>query len=105
MNKTQSCLSREVLDQIGRDEILPNELQGIEDHVSECEHCRDLFAAVTAEPDWSDAILPILREQRGAMPGIVEADKSGGHDSSLKLLGPTDDPHMLGRIGSYEVTG
>ena len=105
MNKTQSCLSREVLDQIGRDEILPNELQCIEDHVSKCEHCRDLFSAATAEPDWTVGILPILRERRDAMPGIVEADQSGGHDSVLSLLGPTDDPRMLGRIGSYEVTG
>lgn len=105
MNKTQSCLSREVLDQIGRDELLPNELQCIEDHVSECERCRDLFAAVTVEPDWSDAILPILREPRAAMPAIGDTDQSREPDSALSLLGPTDDPHMLGRIGSYEVTG
>ncbi len=25
--------------------------------------------------------------------------------SILRLLGPTDDPHKLGRIGSYEVVG
>ena len=105
MNKTQSCISREVLDQIGRDEILPSELQCIEDHVSECEHCRDLFAAVTAQPDWTDGILPILREQRDATPEIAEAELSCGHDSVLSLLGPTDDPRMLGRVGPYEVTG
>lgn len=105
MTKMQSCLSREVLDQIGRDEILPNHLQFIEDHVSECEHCRELFATVTTEPDWTEEILPVLRERRGATRDTAEADQSCGNDSALSLLGATDDPRMLGRIGTYEVTG
>ena len=32
-------------------------------------------------------------------------DGSGAVEQFRKLLGPTDDPHMLGRIGTYEIIG
>ncbi len=40
----------------------------------------------------------------------LHEDQGDGHEeqsleSVLKLLGPTDDPHKLGRIGTYEVSG
>lgn len=111
MNHTQSCLSKEVLQRIGHDEILPDDLRAIEDHVSQCEHCRGLFAEATVEPAWAETILPVLRDRSHDLPGAGngansgEADQWIGNEAALRLLGPTDDPRMLGRIGPYEVTG
>ena len=105
MNKTQSCLSKEVLNRIGQDEILPDELRSIEDHVSQCAHCRDLFTAATVEPAWAETILPTLRDRNRDLSIVEEADQWAGSEVVLSLLGPTDDPRMLGRIGPYEVTG
>ena len=43
------------------------------------------------------------------LPLSLDHDEHGTEgeslESILRLLGPTDDPHMLGRIGSYEVVG
>jgi uncharacterized protein (TIGR03067 family) len=105
MNQTQSCLSKETLDRIAHDEILPDELRCIEEHVSECEHCRGLFTAEATQPDWTESILPILCEGADELTEIDDGGTCSGHDSVFSLLGPTDDPQMLGRIGTYEVTG
>ncbi|MBC7815399.1 MAG: protein kinase, partial [Planctomycetaceae bacterium] len=36
---------------------------------------------------------------------LAADDGKSAHADVLALLGPTDDPHMLGRIGTYEVIG
>lgn len=103
-NKTQSCLSSDVLEQIGRNEVSPDELIAIESHVSQCARCRDLFDSDYSSSQWSDVIKPALSESRMAVTSTD--DDAADHSSAiLKLLGPTDDPNMLGRIGNYEIVG
>ena len=103
-NKSQSCLSFQVLDQIAQNEVSPNELLSIEEHVSECQYCREMLDGQYTSSQWSELIRPALSESQ--MPGSSAADDGADHSSAiLKLLGPTDDPNMLGRIGNYEIVG
>lgn len=104
LNKIQSCLSSQKLEQIGRYEVSPNELLAVEEHLSECENCRAMFDSHYASPQWSEDIRPALSES--SFSASTMADDGVDHSSAmLKLLGPTDDPDMLGRIGNYEIVG
>ena len=118
-NSAPSCLSAELLAQIGQNEVSPDELSSIEEHVSGCAHCRELFDDCFTSAQWRHDIRPALFEPREAddFDFAAEREPSGGgwHNESLDgphctaslpdLLGPTDDPHMLGRVGGYEVVG
>ncbi len=105
----QTCLSAELLRQLSHDELSPAELKDVEDHVSDCERCRQLLEVPQSDPQWQDEIVPILRTPLESPHVAGDHDERGCEgeslESILRLLGPTDDPHMLGRIGSYEVVG
>ena len=105
----QECLTAERLRQLADNELPPRELSGIEDHVSVCERCRNFLEASTVDSQWQDQILPILKEPQDHPHCTGERDDLGHEepllDSVLRIFGPTDDPHKLGRIGTYEVTG
>ena len=104
LNQNFACLSIQLLDQIGQNEVSPDELLSIEEHVSECLRCRELFDSVYSSRQWSEHIRPALTETE--MSVSCTSDDEANHQSAvLKLLGPTDDPHMLGRIGNYEIVG
>ncbi len=93
-----------MLEQIGRDDVSPDQLLTIEEHVSECPRCRELFDSHYTSTQWSELIQPALSESQ--MPLTSVADDEAHHSSAiLKLLGPTDDPNMLGRNGNYEIVG
>ncbi len=105
----QTCLSAELLRQLSHDELSPAELKDVEDHVSDCERCRQLLEVPQSDSQWQDEIVPILRTPLESPHVAGDHDERGCEgeslESILRLLGPTDDPHMLGRIGSYEVVG
>lgn len=109
MQSPQTCLSDEVLWQLSHDELSPAALKDVEDHVSDCERCRTLLEVPQSDPQWQDEIVPILRAPLESPHVVGDHDEHGTEgeslESILRLLGPTDDPHMLGRIGSYEVVG
>ena len=84
-------------------------------HLGECESCRAYLEAKAAEAEtWKEA---------GALLQPGEFDEAGtssfsagtivggvGHEpiaiqSVLDQLAPTDDPHRLGRLGNYEISG
>lgn len=85
-------------------ELSGAELQKLEEHLSACSACRAALDDLVADAQaWSDA--------RGCLaePGETEtypqAEKRGLLECYRSLLGPTDDPRMLGRVGSYEIVG
>lgn len=82
--------------------------QAVQHHIEQCESCRlTLQAMVAAEPEWADAQSQ-LRETE-FHPIDSSDDPQATQDIQvnriLNLLGPTDDPKMLGRLGSYEISG
>lgn len=107
MKNQQSCLSAEILRQLSHDELPPGELESIEEHVSGCDRCRNLLETAQSDPQWQGEIVPILRAPLESPLATADYNDSGNNHESLRsilqLLGPTDDPHMLGRIGPYEV--
>lgn len=81
------------------------ELRVFEQHLDTCAKCRAELDQQTASPaEWN--------ELQSSLSG---GDEPAGYDSreSLrseletyrKLLGPSDDPQMAGRIGTYEIIG
>jgi serine/threonine protein kinase len=53
---------------------------------------------------WREEMRAALSSDREGPP-LPEQDDDAFHQRVLTLLGPTDDPRMLGRIGPYEITG
>ncbi len=98
------CLNDDTLHKLGSGECTPIELSRCEEHVSQCHNCRELLETRSLDDCWKHELLPAFHNSMAAVSTERE-----NHDSvlqaALKLLGPTDDPHMLGRIGSYEVVG
>ncbi len=106
----QTCLSPELLKRLAHDELSPVDLIELEEHISGCDRCRDLLDVAQSDPQWQSEIVPILQARSELLRANVEHDEEVGHESEslqsiLRLLGPTDDPHMLGRIGPYEIVG
>jgi serine/threonine protein kinase len=109
MKSLSACLTSETLIQLGHDELTPAELRAVEDHLSDCELCRNRLGDAETDELWRDQIAPALKSPTDAPRSAhsLELDPlpESSLDSVLKLLGPTDDPQMLGRIGTYEIVG
>ncbi|TVS07952.1 MAG: hypothetical protein EA424_29170 [Planctomycetaceae bacterium] len=90
----------------------PQETRALQEHLDECESCRQAMDEACASPaDWI-AVRLSLGESR-AVPSCPRDDSRFAAETASEeraayyrsLLGPTDDPRMLGRIGSYEIVG
>ena len=105
MNQTSSCMAERDLEQLAHDELAPEELNRIEDHLSECSYCQKLLDIGSTGTSWCSEIRQVLATSSESSASFDLADESADDKSILQMLGPSDDPHMLGRIGSYEVIG
>ena len=90
-----------------------------EEHLSSCDRCRVAMAGRIGDQQWwheaeqslQSADLAEGREPSDDTPDgsrRTANDSTDEHETTdelLKLLGPTDDPRMLGRLGAYEVLG
>lgn len=106
MMDSKTCLSAKTLTQLTTGELAPATVREIEAHVDDCNRCRELLDS-ESDPRWRHEIWPVLRtrelEAFEPVDGFDEEHELHSSSSVLQLLGPTDDPHMLGRIGSYEI--
>ena len=100
-----TCADDAALEALVSGTLAPDRERALEAHLGGCAACRSRLDALAASPErWST-----VREQLSAG---AEAD---GEDAvppipalaSLiqKILAPSDDEHMLGRLGPYEITG
>jgi serine/threonine protein kinase len=109
INQREACLTKDSMERLALGELPAAELAQLEEHIGSCERCRHMLESASLDSQWNDEVLPVLRTLSDAN-GFLDELEEGGHDeqsleSLLKLLGPTDDPRKLGRIGTYEVTG
>ena len=112
INDSVACVTPERLRELAENDVSPAEWQQLEDHVTVCANCRRIMEEAGDEAQWQQEMREALSGDRSS--DDVEFDsgiESGQSDldsslqSLLSLLGPTDDPRMLGRIGPYEITG
>ncbi|MBS0264452.1 MAG: protein kinase [Planctomycetes bacterium] len=106
---TGACLTDDLLQQLAHDELSPAKLAEVEEHVGHCDCCRAALELASSDAQWTNEIQPVLQRPAEPLPEWDECEELGidtpRYESVLQLLGPTDDPNMLGRIGSYEVVG
>ncbi len=107
-DQSRVCLTAESMVRLAQGELPAAEMMFIEEHVERCEKCRNMLES-SLDSMWHDNVLPVLQTTSEDFEKLHE-DRGYGHEehtleSLLKLLGPTDDPHKIGRIGTYEVIG
>ncbi|MBL8873392.1 MAG: serine/threonine protein kinase, partial [Planctomycetaceae bacterium] len=92
-----------------------------EDHLAHCEPCRQLLSQAAADSrSWEKAKrflnpnqepvatvrdIASISEQSAPLGTLADHNPESLTQQTIKLLAPTDDPQMLGRLGPYEVSG
>ena len=108
MKPSSVCLPKSEIPLLLSGDLTPDEVAAAESHLAECEACRSAIESMIADSRWWDDARNSL-----AVAATRSADQANAvHDTDppstqqmLELLGPTDDPAMLGRIGVYEIAG
>ncbi|MFK7817742.1 MAG: protein kinase, partial [Planctomycetaceae bacterium] len=101
-------------DRLTLERLLAEQLQGDEEtavlvHIETCEGCRNQLAAIAGHAELDPEIREHFTDESFDGPGaatVLEGEAEEADIEQIKaLLGPTDDPQMLGRIGHYEING
>ena len=100
-----ACADDAALEALVSGTLTPDRERALEAHLGGCAACRDRLDALAASPEsWST-----VREQlsTGADADGEDAVPPIPALASLiqKILAPSDDDRMLGRLGPYEITG
>ncbi len=109
MPDTQTCQPQRI-EAFLNGQLSTREEQEFTAHLENCVACRGLLDEAAAVPDtWNRAGVFLKEDEfdRTAAPdGDDEPQTTGPQiQQVLEMLLPTDDPHMLGRLGTYEVSG
>lgn len=105
MRTQQSPCDQQFVARFLADELSDRETQEFEAHLAACESCRRQLADQTAsEGEW-DTLRRSLQDSDDHFSTALRDPASDELSGCRQLLGPTDDPRMMGRIGTYEVTG
>ena len=110
LQKNSAC-SVELIDRY-LDESLPgDDEQALLDHLQQCPDCCQRMQHKAADGDTWNQAESFLKDEAYDVVSLSSESHEGakGHsvqiDSVLGILSPTDDPDMLGRLGSYQVSG
>ena len=101
------------------DTLSETEQQRVEDHLCQCQRCRNVISDSAAEEDWWGHAGEYLRVDSwdnvsetavfSTSIDLPEWPSDGRNPLALRQirewLDPTDDPRMLGRFGGYEIVG
>lgn len=101
------------------DDLLESLLEGrlslaaaaeLELHLEICADCQNRLDRLAAEPEEWQEVRERLSESdlsEGSLshPGAERERRTGAAMSITEYLAPTDDPHMMGRLGAYEIAG
>lgn len=100
--KVDSCNERSIVRFLQGALSLSEETQ-LERHLDHCDDCCDRLDSLTANPhQWKEVAAELTKTQSPIAGG---ANDEVNDDVALDFLGPTDDPHSLGRLAGYEIAG
>jgi len=116
MKLSTECLEVAQVELLLQGNLNPHEYATAQEHLEICEPCRKRVEETIGPEQWWGDVQSVLRESQGnsLADGRERSgdafydytpDGSRRNANILDLLGPTDDPNMLGRIGSYEIVG
>ncbi len=122
MNLSTECLEASQVDSLLLGNLTPKEYEAAQDHLERCKTCRSRVEATIGPEQWWSDVQSVLRSNASLQVAaslrdaedfrVEEIDVDAASlgetrlsESVLDLLGPTDDPNMLGRIGPYEIIG
>ena len=103
-----SCYDAKQLEQFVAERISEVDESAIVHHLTECADCQRALEQVTAGGAvWSNLNRYFQgRESETQRTDVFESTSTdAAYEHILEYLGPTDDPDMLGRLGSLEVCG
>jgi serine/threonine protein kinase len=115
MNPQLSRCDHQRIDEFLRADRIQIDDADLIEHLEKCEACRAYMESLAAAPeDWTriaDLLRPSAFDYAGAAEcsaatiGHQHVERSVVIQSVLDALTPAEDPHHLGRLDSYEVTG
>ncbi|MEQ1827043.1 MAG: protein kinase [Pirellula sp.] len=97
------CLHEDEVEQLLSGEMDSVRTAELEQHLANCIECRHRLERQVGNDSWWCETELSLRDC--LQPNMASNTDADSPSQLLKLLGPTDDPHMLGRIGPYEIIG
>jgi len=110
-NVKQSCFDQSQLDRFLSSQSDAVEEAQIEAHIASCDSCQSSLEKLAGHQEvWSE-IRDHLADDALHSPGeetrehLETQDRERDLQKIQKLLGPTDNPEMIGRIGTFEVCG
>ena len=114
MNKPATCDPKPI-ELFLAQQLSDEEQTALELHLDDCSDCRRRLETAAAGDDIWSGVRDSLRGEEpmadGPHLGDASLDSAAGGDTSfshttvLKLLAPTDNERMLGRLGTYEIVG
>lgn len=107
-NDTQITCDPERIERFLRQQMSSAEQSDFETHLDECRKCREqLESSAASEELWEGVRKSLSAEPLSAdLSDPVTGDQAAfSHQTVLNWLAPTDDDRMLGRLGSYEISG
>jgi serine/threonine-protein kinase len=115
MNNNRVTCDLERIELFLQQKLSDEEQTAFELHLDDCHDCRRRLEATAADDDIWSGVRDSLRGQQlppdglrsgdSALDSATGDDASPSHTTVVKLLAPTDDDRMLGRLGTYEVMG
>jgi len=100
MNQTNLCLSDDDLYRLQRNEVSQDDVATMEAHVNQCSRCTEILDSIHKDTQWIADIHPVLQETYKDLPTSSDVSGDSAHESVLNLLSPSEDPAMLGRVGT-----
>ncbi len=85
---------------LAEDRLPPSAMTALEQHLEECESCRNQLDQLVGKDDWLSSVRQYLGPDS-------EGQEEGSQELSLSLdfLAPSEWPDSLGRLGNYEIKG